>query len=149
MMEEKDARYNDELNQYNENEKELRLNLDELTKENGELRKTFDEEVSLRIKLQEEMFKNLKAHEEEVQLRLQFEGKLNGLHSMHRDLQAKYERALEDIHRLEFVNRATKEKYDICEAELIQLRSLKIEHEAKITYLDERIKNLITECAQK
>jgi len=35
-----------------------------------------------------------KTHEEEVQLRLQFESKLNGLHSLHRDLQAKYERAV-------------------------------------------------------
>lgn len=68
---------------------------------------------------------------------------------MHRDLQAKYERALEDIYRLEFGSKAIKEKYDIIEAEVITLRSLKIEHESKINYQEERIKSLIVECEQK
>ena len=86
-----------------------------------------DDEVSLRIKLQEEMFKNLKAHEEEVQLRLAFEGKLNGLHSIHRDLQAKYERALEEIYSLEFSGKIIKEKFNDSEIELVKLRSIKIE----------------------
>ena len=113
------------------------------------MRKQLDEEVQLRIKLQEEIYKNIRSHEEEVQLRLQFESKLNGLHSLHRDLQAKYERALEDIYRLEFGSKAIKEKYDIIEAEVITLRSLKIEHESKINYQDERIKSLIVECEQK
>lgn len=79
----------------------------------------FDEEVQLRVKLQEEMYKNLKAHEEEVSLRLQFEGKLNGLHSMHRDLQAKYERALEEIYRLEFTTKSLKEKNNLSEIEVV------------------------------
>ena len=123
--------------------------MDDINRENGELRKQLDEEVQLRIKLQEEIYKNIRSHEEEVQLRLQFESKLNGLHSLHRDLQAKYERALEDIYRLEFGSKAIKEKYDIIEAEVITLRSLKIEHESKINYQDERIKSLIVECEQK
>ena len=38
-----------------------------------------------------------KNHEEEVQLRLQFESKLNSLHALHRDVKAKYSRAAEDI----------------------------------------------------
>ena len=42
--------------------------------------------MQLRLKLQEEIYKNIRSHEEEVQLRLQFESKLNGLHSLHRDL---------------------------------------------------------------
>ena len=37
-------------------------------------------------------------HEEEVQLRLKFEQKLNNMHALHRDLQCKYQRALEDIY---------------------------------------------------
>ena len=41
-----------------------------------------------------------------MQLRLQFESKLNGLHSLHRDLQAKYERALDDIYRLDLTSKA-------------------------------------------
>ena len=80
---------------------------------------------------------------------MQFESKLNGLHSLHRDLQAKYERALDDIYRLEFSQKSTKEKSDLIESEVINLRSLKIEHESKINYQDERIKSLNIECEQK
>ena len=75
--------------------------MDKIQKENGDMKKKLDEEVLLRKKLQEEIYKSIKTHEEEVQLRLQFESKLNGLHSLHRDLQAKYERAIEDIFNLE------------------------------------------------
>ena len=80
---------------------------------------------------------------------MQFESKLNGLHSLHRDLQAKYERSLEDIYRLEFGSKTIKEKYDLVEAEVINLRSLKIEHESKINYQEERIKSLQVETDQK
>ena len=123
-----------EINQLSEHEKELKMTLDEINRDNGELRKRLEEEVQLRLKLQEEIYKNIKSHEEEVQLRLQFESKLNGLHSLHRDLQAKYERALEDIYRLEFGSKAVKEKFDLIEVEVINLRALKIEHESKINY---------------
>lgn len=53
-----------------------------------------------------------KNHEEEVQLRLQFESKLNSLHALHRDVKAKYSRAAEDIFQLETFN---KEKSDMLE----------------------------------
>ena len=67
-------------------------------------------------------------------MRLQFESKLNGLHSLHRDLQAKYERALEDIYNHENSSKMLRDKFDIVESEAINLRSLKIEQEAKINY---------------
>ena len=70
----------------NSHEKELKVVMDQYQKENGDLKKKNEEEVLLRKKLQEEIYKSIKTHEEEVQLRLQFEGKLNGLHSLHRDL---------------------------------------------------------------
>ena len=41
------------------------------------------------------------SNEQEVSLRLQFEAKLNSLHALHRDLQAKYDRAKEEIYSLE------------------------------------------------
>ena len=82
-------------------EKELKLVMEQIQRENGEMKKRLDEEVILRKKLQTEIYKNVKTHEEEVQLRLQFESKLNGLHSLHRDLQSKYDRALDDIFSLE------------------------------------------------
>jgi hypothetical protein len=46
-----------------------------------------------------------KNHEEEVELRLQFESKLNSLHALNRDVKAKYQRATEDIFTLEKFNR--------------------------------------------
>ncbi len=46
----------------------------------------------------------MQTHEEEVQLRLKFESKLNNMHALQRDLHAKYQRALEDIYNLENQN---------------------------------------------
>jgi hypothetical protein len=63
-------------------------------------------------KLDEEILRSIKTHEEEVQLRLQFESKLNGLHSLHRDLQAKYDRSVGDILQLETDRTAYKEKIE-------------------------------------
>lgn len=149
QMEQVQEGFHREIEALNRNEKDLKFTLDEMQRENGELRKRLDEEVVLRIKLQEEIYKNIKSHEEEVQLRLQFESKLNGLHSLHRDLQAKYERALEDIYNLEFSGKALREKFDIFEKEVIELRAVKIENDSRIAYLEERIKSLQTECDQK
>ncbi len=141
-MEKKESEFNKEIQMLNASEKNLKMALDEMQKENGEMRKNLEEEEQLRKKLQDEIYKNIKSHEEEVQLRLQFESKLNGLHSLHRDLQAKYERALEDIYLLDFTQKAIKQKYDIIETEVVNLRALKIEQESKINYQEERIKSL-------
>ena len=51
----------------------------------------------MRLKLEEEYMQNTKNHEEEVQLRLKFESKLNNMHSAHRDLDTKYKRTLQDL----------------------------------------------------
>ncbi len=75
-----------------------------------------------------------------MQLRLRFESKLNNMHALHRDLQAKYDRALEDIYDLEQkVSKLTKENIEQ-KQELTELRSDKIENESKIIYQDDRIK---------
>jgi hypothetical protein len=49
------------------------------------------------MKLEEDYAQNTKNHEEEVQLRLKFESKLNNMHSAHRDLESKYRRVLTDL----------------------------------------------------
>lgn len=54
-------------------------------------------ERQMRLKLEEEYTQNTKNHEEEVQLRLKFEAKLNSMHSRHRELNTKYERAVKDL----------------------------------------------------
>ena len=57
-------------------------------------------ERQLRLKLEEDFSQNNKNHEEEVQLRLKFESKLNNMHSAHRDLESKYKRVLADLANL-------------------------------------------------
>ena len=62
--------FNKEIHMLNMNEKDLKLTLDEMQRKNSEIHKRLDEEIMLRIKLQEEIYKNIRTHEEEVQLRL-------------------------------------------------------------------------------
>jgi len=49
------------------------------------------------MKIEEEQLQNNKNHEEEVQLRLKFESKLNLMHSTHRDVITKFKRTQEDL----------------------------------------------------
>jgi len=51
----------------------------------------------MRLKLEEEYTQNTKNHEEEVQLRLQFEAKLNEMHGQFRDLASDHRRATIDL----------------------------------------------------
>ena len=51
------------------------------------------------MKIEEEQLQNNKNHEEEVQLRLKFESKLNLMHSTHRDVITKFKRTQEDLHK--------------------------------------------------
>lgn len=66
QLEEKDEKFAKEIQTLNQNEKDLKITLDEMQRENGEIRKRLEEEVQLRIKLQEEIYKNIRSHEEEV-----------------------------------------------------------------------------------
>jgi hypothetical protein len=72
-----------------------------LSKYNEELEKERTNERQMRLKLEEEYMLNTKNHEEEVQLRLKFESKLNNMHSVHRDLETKYKRCLNEIANLQ------------------------------------------------
>jgi len=51
----------------------------------------------MRMKLETEYTQNTKNHEEEVQLRLQFEAKLNKMHGQNRDLNGRFTRAATDL----------------------------------------------------
>ena len=55
------------------------------------------------MKLEEEYMQNSKNHEEEVQLRLKFESKLNSMHSIHRELEIKYKRLQSDMSTAESI----------------------------------------------
>ena len=62
-----------------------------------ELQREMMNEKQMRLKLEEDYTQNTKNHEEEVQLRLKFESKLNNMHSAHRDLETRYKRVLTDL----------------------------------------------------
>ena len=55
--------------------------------------------------MQEELDWFIKKGEEETQVRIKFESKINNLHSLHRSLEAKYARANEDIRMVENMNK--------------------------------------------
>lgn len=71
-------------------------------------------------------------YEEEVQLRLQFESKLNSLHALHRDVKAQYRRATEDILDLSKFNKEKTVEVARQKEELIALKTLRVDHESKI-----------------
>ena len=79
------------------NEKVLKENLDTQHKLCEELERERMNERQMRLKLEEDYTQNTKNHEEEVQLRLKFESKLNNMHSAHRDLESKYKRVMTDL----------------------------------------------------
>lgn len=56
------------------------------------------------------------------------------MHALHRDLQAKYQRSLEDIYQLENQNHTFSKLVSDQKSELIELRSEKVESESKLTY---------------
>ncbi len=133
-MEQMESEFSSVITKYADNEKILKEALELTQKKHEEIEKEKEHELNLRIKTEDEFNKNMQTHEEEVQLRLKFESKLNNMHALHRDLQAKYERALEDIYTLEYTNGVlTKESIEQ-KKELTELRSDKIENESKITY---------------
>lgn len=64
----------------------LKQNIETMTNYNDQLEKEKASEKQLRLKLEEEYMQNTKNHEEEVKLRLKFEGKFNTMHDTHREL---------------------------------------------------------------
>ena len=115
-----------------DNEKKLKTEADLLQKTKDQIYKELLESRSSYDKLKEDMDLLTKNHEEEVQLRLQFESKLNSLHALHRDVKAKYQRATEDIFNLETFNNEKTSQVDELKEEVIQLRAKKIENESLI-----------------
>jgi len=96
-MEELKAKYEARFQEQANNEKTLKQSLEMLQKYNDTLEKERQSEKQMRLKLEEEYMQNTKNHEEEVQLRLKFESKLNNMHSAHRDLDTKYKRTQQDL----------------------------------------------------
>ena len=75
----------------------------------------------MRLKLEEEYAQNTRNHEEEVQLRLKFEKKLNEMHGEHRDLNTKYIRACKDLEEFQENNKRIQEDLESRVAENTRL----------------------------
>ena len=98
-LEQLDRDYQKKAEEQANNEKVLKENLDIQQKMCEEIQREFEKEKHHRIKLEEDYTQNTKNHEEEVQLRLKFESKLNNMHSSHRDLETRYKRMYNDLER--------------------------------------------------
>lgn len=96
-LEQLDRDYQKKSEEQANNEKVLKENLDTQQKMCEELQREMMNEKQMRLKLEEDYTQNTKNHEEEVQLRLKFESKLNNMHSAHRDLETRYKRVLTDL----------------------------------------------------
>ena len=96
-LEQLDRDYQKKSEEQANNEKVLKENLDTQQKMCEELQREMMNEKQMRLKLEEDYTQNTKNHEEEVQLRLKFESKLNNMHSAHRDLETRYKRVLQDL----------------------------------------------------
>lgn len=109
----------------------LKENQEMLVKVNEELERERVNERQMRLKLEEDYLQNTKNHEEEVQLRLKFESKLNNMHSAHRDLESKYKRVLNDLSNTQKVNKSLEEKLRSRNEEVLVLKTAKAEIDAR------------------
>ena len=98
-------------------------------------------EKQMRLKLEEDYTQNTKNHEEEVQLRLKFESKLNNMHSAHRDLETRYKRVLQDLSaaqkNIKMLNETLQNRTD----EITQLKTTQAEHETEIAQKREELES--------
>ena len=111
------------------NEKVLKENLDTQQKLCEELERERMNEMQMRKKLEEDYTQNTKNHEEEVQLRLKFESKLNNMHSAHRDLESKYKRIMNDLSNANKNAKMLTEKLQQKTDEVTELKTIRAEHE--------------------
>lgn len=131
--------YNQKLDEMKEDERNLKNEMSTMQNYSIILEREKLEEKNIRLKLEEELLQNSKNHEEEVQLRLKFESKLNNMHSIHRDLGTKYRRALLDIETLQNTNELlNSKKLEILE-EFNKLKAEHAEQNTKMAYDREKI----------
>jgi hypothetical protein len=86
-LEKMESECNDKLEKKKEIEEQLANNIEDMQKYVRELETEREAYRQNKKRLEAEMHQSTKSHEEEVQLRLKFESKLNGIYSVYRDLQ--------------------------------------------------------------
>ncbi len=73
---------------------------------------------------------------------MKFESKLNNMHSVHRDLETKYKRALNELASLQNTNEQLSTKSNAQLEEITILKTIKAENDSKIAYNDEKLSAL-------
>ena len=134
-----DREYQKKAEEQANNEKHLKETLETQYKLHEELERELMNEKQIRMKLEEDYTQNTKNHEEEVQLRLKFESKLNNMHSAHRDLESKYKRILSDLGNAQKQIKMLNEKLSTQNDEVTQLRTTQAEHLTQLTQNREEI----------
>ena len=116
-----------------EDESQLKQEIELIHKYTFKLEQEKETEQNVRSKLEEELLQNnISREEEEVQLRLKFESKLNNMHFINRDLNSKYRRALLDIETLQNTNELLNSK----KIESVELyNQMKTEYEEQIAII--------------
>ena len=140
-LEKLDRDYQKKAEEQANNEKVLKENLDTQQKMCEELQREMMNEKQMRLKLQEDFTQNTKNHEEEVQLRLKFESKLNNMHSAHRDLETRYKRVLADLNNgmknVKMLNERLLARTD----EITKLKTIQAENESEISQKREELES--------
>lgn len=77
-----------------------------------------------------------------MSLRLKLESKLNNLYSLHRDLESKYKRALEELSQQEIVSKQSAESIEKLAEEIYRLNTENIKKETTITSQENAIRTL-------
>ena len=113
-----------------EDEGQLKAEIDLINKYTTKLEREKADEWTQRSKLEEELMLNNKSREEEVQLRIKFESKLNNMHFINRDLNSKYKRALLDIETLQNTNELLNTK---------KIESVELQNQLKMENLEQTI----------
>eukprot|EP00347_Sterkiella_histriomuscorum_P012772 403367281 len=137
-IEKMDRDFQSKCQEFLNNEKILKQNMEVMQKYSEELEKERTNERTLRLKLEEEYMQNSKNHEEEVQLRLKFESKLNSMHSMHRELEIKHKRLQIDLATAQNLIQRHEKLIEEQATDIIHLKVIKAENENKIHLLEEK-----------
>ena len=96
-----------------------------------------DQEKQHRLKLEDEYMSHQQNHEEEVKLRLKFEGKFNNMHTEHRELKINHDRKLLELLAAQKLVKEHEEVVAEQSKELIMLREQNVKYEAIIADLKE------------
>jgi chromosome segregation ATPase len=141
-VEDLEAKYQRMFEEQANNEKLLKQNLETLQKYSETLEKERMNERSMRLKLEEEYSQNTKNHEEEVQLRLKFESKLNNMHSDYRELNTKYKRSVKDLNISLELNKKNAVEITKKDTVITEVQKEIVSQKTQITNFREKISSL-------